>query len=441
MKILNKNIKFYAAIAAFSLIASCKPTINIDEPNTSNSQVNFSKYIAIGNSLTAGFADGGLYLSGQQNSFPNMLAEKMQRFGGGNFVTPYFTEAQRNGSGYIRLKALVNGQPVTEAVTTDLAIRGFVNNDRTKPLYTKFTGTEINNLGVPGMRLDMAFAAGMGTTAGNPYFERLLPDNDVTTYFTYSTTKNHTFFSFGLGNNDVLGYATNGGFTDGPTNTLTSTTLFTQLYTNYINALTANGQKGVVATIPDVTVTPFLNTVTTQLLEQGVSAKTQGVYSKIWIRTANGVRQATNEDLFALTFNTDTLGKAVIPGNPLTAGYGLVQANPLHDKHVLDKDEVIEVKNTINAYNQSIKTIASNKGLAVADVHAFLNKVKAGYNYNGVLITNKFITGNAFSLDGIHLTPMGYAIMANIFIDAINEKYGTALEKVDAAAYPAVLMP
>lgn len=77
----------------------------------------------------------------------------------------------------------------------------------------------------------------------------------------------------------------------------------------------------------------------------------------------------------------------------------------------------------------------------MADVHAFLNKVTTGYNYNGIAISNKFITGNAFSLDGIHLTPMGYAIMANIFIDAINAKYNTVLEKVDAAQYPAVLIP
>lgn len=68
MKIFNKNIKFYAAVAAVALVASCKPTIEIDSEKSDAQQVNFSKYIAIGNSLTAGFADGGLYLSGQQNS-------------------------------------------------------------------------------------------------------------------------------------------------------------------------------------------------------------------------------------------------------------------------------------------------------------------------------------------------------------------------------------
>lgn len=436
MKLLNKNIKLYAVLAAFGLIASCKPTIEVDEPKFNN-QVNFSKYIAIGNSLTAGYADGGLYLNGQINSFPNMIAEKMKRFDGGEFITPYFSEAQRNGSGYIRLKALVNGQPVTEAVTTDLAIRGV--NSAGKPLYTKYTGAEINNLGVPGMRLDMAFAEGVGTTAGNPFFERLLSDNNTTSYFTYSTTKNHTFFSFALGNNDVLGYAMNGAAASlDPTQTLISTAMFNRLYNNYINALTANGQKGVVATIPDVTAIPYFTTVTTKALLAAASAAAGTTVQAIYIQTATGVRPATDKDMFVLPFSTSgLLGKP----NAQNIPYGLHSSNPVESEYVLDQAEAALIQQRIIELNNIVKSVASNKNLALADVHEFFNKVKSGYNYNGVAINNKFITGNAFSLDGIHMTPMGYAIMANIFIDGINKKYGTALEKVDATLYPVVLMP
>lgn len=435
MKLFQKNINFYIALAAIGVVTSCKPTIEIDVP-ASNNQVNFSKYVAIGNSLTAGYADGGLYLSGQKNSFPNMIAEKMKRFGGGEFNTPYFTEAQHNGSGYIRLKALVNGQPVMETVTTDLAIRGL--NAAGDPLYTKYTG-EISNLGVPGMRLDMAFYPGVGTTAGNPFFERLLPDNDNTSYFTYATTKNHTFFSFALGNNDVLGYATNGAAAPtGPTNTLITTAVFTERYNQFITALTANNQKGVVATIPDVTATPYFTTVTNAALLAAASKAAGVTISALYIQTKTIPRIATDKDLFVLPFSSSgLLGVPNAQGYP----YGLDPRNPIADKYVLDQSEVVEVTTRINEINTVIKTIANNKGLAVADVHAFLNKVKSGYNYNGIAISNKFITGNAFSLDGIHLTPMGYAIMANIFIDAINSKYSTQLEKVDASEYPAVLIP
>jgi hypothetical protein len=146
MKTFQKNIKLYLGIATMAVFAaSCKPEISREfAPTTQN--VDFSKYIAVGNSLTAGFADGGLYLEGQQVAFPNLIAEKMKTHGGGEFATPFFSEAQSNGSGYIRLKALENGRPVTESVTDKLAYTA-------AGVLAKYTG-EINNFGIPGMRLE-----------------------------------------------------------------------------------------------------------------------------------------------------------------------------------------------------------------------------------------------------------------------------------------------
>lgn len=437
MKNFQKNIKLYVGLAALALVASCKPEITNDFEATNNGgNVDFSKYIAVGNSLTAGFADGGLYLEGQQVAFPNLVAEKMKNHGGGEFNTPFFSEAQSNGSGYIRLKDLVNGNPVTESVTDKVAYTG-------ANTLAKYDGGEIHNLGVPGMRIDHS---GVGVvSAANMYFKRLVPDTEVgsKSYQQFVTGRNHTFFTFWLGNNDVLGYASNGGYEDplDPTTAYTSEAVFKTVYTNFINLLTDKNQKGVLATIPDVTSVPFFTTVTTARIEAGVKALTQGAYEKIYITTANGVRTATSEDLFTLRFPTDTLGKAVVYGNPMTAGYGLIPQNPLHDKFVLDKDEIADIKARVNNLNTFIKEIANSKNLAVADANAMLTRLKTGINYNGVGVSSAFITGNAFSLDGIHLTPMGNAIMANLMIDAINAKYGTKLEKVDATGYRGVKMP
>jgi hypothetical protein len=66
-------------------------------------RADFTRYIAVGNSLTAGYADGGLYLEGQQNSYPSIIAKQMAAVGGGKFTQPLFTEAQANGSGYLKL--------------------------------------------------------------------------------------------------------------------------------------------------------------------------------------------------------------------------------------------------------------------------------------------------------------------------------------------------
>jgi hypothetical protein len=52
-----------------------------------------------------------------------------------------------------------------------------------------------------------------------------------------------------------------------------------------------------------------------------------------------------------------------------------------------------------------------------------------------------FITGNLFSLDGVHPTPRGYAIIANEMIKAINGKYQARIPTVDVTQYRAVLFP
>ncbi|MNF15111.1 hypothetical protein D3C80_2175830 [compost metagenome] len=51
-------------------------------------------------------------------------------------------------------------------------------------------------------------------------------------------------------------------------------------------------------------------------------------------------------------------------------------------------------------------------------------------------MSSSFATGGAFSLDGVHPSARGYGLIANIFIDAINEKYGSTLRHVDLAQYP-----
>lgn len=419
---------FLAAVILFA--AACKPEIDT-AVGTSAGQANFSKYIAVGNSLTSGFADGGLYLEGQKVAYPNLVAAQMATVGGGSFTSPFFTDAQANGSGYLSLTALVNGTPTITPVTANLAIR-----DATGKL-TKYTG-EVQNLGIPGMRVDLAFAPTFG--AANPYLERLLNDTQVGTvsYFQFIQGRNHTFFSLWLGNNDALGYATNGGVTTDATNVLTDKSTFALLYSNLVNALTAGGQKGVVGTIPDVTAIPYFNTVTVAALLNAAKAINPAA-AAIYIQTGTGaVRAATAEDLIRLPFQS-----AGLFGVPNASGlpYGLHPLNPIANNWVLDKDEIIKVKDYVISYNSTIKSLADSKGLAIADTYSYLNQVKTGLVIQGVGINSAFITGGAFSLDGVHLTPRGNAVIANVFIDAINGKYGSNIPTVDITQYRGVKFP
>ncbi|MGJ1433510.1 G-D-S-L family lipolytic protein [Sphingobacterium spiritivorum] len=435
-----KRNKLYVGLALLVLgVASCKPEIKDFTP-AAGGTANFSKYIAVGNSLTSGFADGGLYREGQQVAFTNLMAQQFKQVGGGEFTTPLFSEAQANGSGYIQLESLVNGQPVMKQITENLAYRS-----ASPKLLTKYTDP-IQNLGVPGMRLDLAFVPQFSSL--NMYFERLLPDDQVgkKTYFTYATEHDHTFFSFWLGNNDALGYATNGAVYNplDPTTKLTDLATFTGAYQNFINGLTAKGSQGVVATIPDVTAVPFFTTVTRTALLAAANAAAKAAnpnapeIKDIYIATKATPRAATDKDYFVLPFSSaGLLGKP----NGANIPYGLHPANPVADNFVLDEAEAAQVVTRINEFNAAIKSIATAKGLAVADVNAFLTSVKNGIRINGLAVSNKFITGNAFSLDGIHLTPIGNAIVANVFIDAINSKYGSSVSKVDVSQYRGVKLP
>lgn len=419
--------------AAILFTAACKPEIETPAGSTAG-QANFSKYIAVGNSLTSGYADGGLYLEGQKVAYPNLIAAKMATVGGSAFTSPFFTEEHSNGSGYIALTALVNGTPTLTPVTDKLAYR-----DAAKHL-DKYAG-EIQNLGIPGMRLDLSFDPSLTFSAANPYFERLLADAQVgkTNYFQFIQGRNHTFFSLWLGNNDVLGYALNGAVavTGDPTTTLTDKVTFASLYTNMLNALTANGQKGIVATIPDVTAIPYFNTVTVPALLAAAKAINPAA-TAVYIQTGTGtVRAATAEDLIRLPFQSAGLfGQGAIP-------YGLHPLNPIANNWVLDKEEVIKVKDYVNSYNSSIKSLATSKGLAIADTYNYFNQVAStdGINVQGVNLKSLFISGGAFSLDGIHLTPRGNAVIANVFIEAINAKYGATIPTVDITQYRGVKFP
>lgn len=443
---MNKFKNIFILTAGVLSFAACKPEFKT--PSATQGTADFSRYIAVGNSLTAGFADGGLYLEGQQNSYPAIIARQMQQIGGGTFTQPLFSDAQANGSGYIKLTGFdASGSPITANVTDQLAIRGTVTipGFGNVTTYTKYSG-DINNYGVPGIKLLNITYAPYGNLNG--YYERLLPGNagtNNTAYLDFVTAKTFTFFTNWLGNNDALGYATSGGAGD----VLTDKATFASLYTLLMARLTVTGQKGVVATIPDVTSIPYFNTVTPALILAGVQKANPSVQA-IFINaksnndntnTTYAARAATANDLIVLTFPRSKIGTLV----STVAGmlpYGLTPYSPIENQYVLDNNEVAITKDFVVSYNNTIKSIASSKGIAVADMYTFLNNIKAnGLVVDGININSNYISGGLFSLDGVHLTPRGYAIVANQFIKAANAQYNSNIPLANVASYRGVKLP
>lgn len=424
-------------LAMLLILAGCKKEPKPTNPNAGSAD--FSRYIAVGNSITAGYTNGGLYLEGQQAGYTNIIAKQLATAGGGSFSSPLFSPEQSNGSGHLTLAGInPDGSPNIVPVTDKLAIRGQTNvpGFGNVTLYTKYTG-QLNNYGVPGMKILYVNYAPYGNLNG--YYERLLPGvagTNNTAYLDFVTASPYTFFSLWLGNNDVLSYATGGGVGD----SLTDKTTFAALYNLSVNALTKNGAKGVVATIPDVTSFAFFNTITVKALLDAAK-KANPLFSAIYISALNPktgnyeTRAATANDLIMLTFNRSTLG-SVVGGLPL---YGLSPTNPLINKEVLDASEVALAKDYTLAYNAIIKAIADSKGLAFCDAYAVLTEIKAGTVIDGVPVSGAFLTGGVFSLDGVHLTARGNAIAANEFIKAINAKYSSKIALVAVSGYKGVL--
>lgn len=443
-------LKMLPALALLG-VAGCQA--DIDGPATATAgSANFTTYIAVGNSLTAGYQSGGLSRAGQLQSYPNILATQFAAAGGGTFTQPLFDPAYAHGSGYLKLTAIINGAPVTAPVTDSLAV--IAGSQRTGTnLLRKYTGTSNQNLGVPGIKVADVTTNGYGFNnplGYNPFFERLLPATQpaaLQSYLQYVqervSTLKPTFFSNWLGNNDVLGYASSGGAGD----VLTPVADFTTKYKQVLDVLTASGTKGILATIPNVTNVPLFTTVkaaTVKAAIRGNAALPNAASASLYIRTGTGtVREATDADYILLTAQA-VIGTGATQANPLPigVGYSATMANPLPSQYVLDSDEAQAVMTRTTDLNAVIRTEANGRGLALFDANVYFQGVAtSGYVTNGVNNGAGFIVGNLFSLDGVHPTPRGYALVANEMIKAINAKYGSTVQQVDAARYSGLLFP
>jgi len=169
-------------------------------------------------------------------------------------------------------------------------------------------------------------------------------------------------------------------------------------------------------------------------------------------------RQATADDLLVLT------SRALLDPDPLNQEYaaflisqgvppgdaGLLALNgityPLGDKWVLTSDESASVKTATDAYNASIDAVVAQKGLGFVDAQSLLEQLSdGGVASDGFVLTGDYVTGGAFSLDGIHLNARGYAFLANEFLKSIDETYGSNFEDagalVDIGEYPPLYGP
>ncbi len=445
--------KTLVLISIVAVAFSCRKS-QFDVVERTEGTADFTRYVSVGNSLTQGFQDGGLYSDGQEQSYPALIAQQMALVNTDmdDFLQP---TVYGNGSGYIHLEYISNELEVIQA--TDV---GGYAEDGTWAGWGG-VGLPYNNLAISGITLDQCVAmdateltvnnAVLGgielafppiSQPGNP-FARFLDfgDNPLLggtpiQYIDHVRNSNATFFTCWLGNNDILGYATSGGVSTSidlsfiglgtiEFNTLADPTEFGMKYDSVLTAFNSIGAKGICATIPDVTVVPYFNTFTVQSLKEDYG------YNSVYIEEADGdVRIATDADLILLTA-ADTI--------ELGAGSSMTQY--LEHAQVLDAEEVSATQAATVAVNAKIVQSAGQFDFAVVDMYTILNDLKPGVMYDGVEISPAYIQGAGFSLDGIHLTPKGYALVANEYINEINNHYGSNIPKLAIGEYRGIVFP
>jgi len=224
-------------------------------PNFTSGSADFSRFVAIGNSLTAGFSDNALFVKGQEVSFPNILAQRFALAGGGAFTQPLMND---DTGGLLLAGTPVAGPRLIFDAVNQVPVP-FSGMPTTE--ITSINPGPYNNMGVPGAKSFHLLAPGYGDLANfpggsNPYFIRMASSPSAT-MLADAMSQNPTFFSLWIGNNDVLGYATSGG--DG-TNPITDQAMFDGAMTAIVSTLAGNSQ-GIIANIPNVADAPFFTTI------------------------------------------------------------------------------------------------------------------------------------------------------------------------------------
>ena len=510
----------YIYLLAFSIgLISCNDDDRIlpEEtvlPELTSGSVDFSNYVAIGASFTAGFTDGGLFIASQENSFPNILSKEFTKVGGDNFVQPLMSD---NTGGILVGGNIARSYRLTfnSETATPQPLNAFLTGlGAPVPAITTEAGINIgsdfNNFGIPGAKSFHLIAPGY---AGfNPYYARIA-SAPAATVLGDAMAKNPTFFTLSeVGGNDVLGYALSGG--DG-TDLITplagpAGVGFDETFKTLVATLTSNGAKGVVTNVPYVNDLPHFTTVPFKPLSPlnplfgpqiptlntifgalngifdaidpsrriefseteasavvifdetlvDISAQIKGALNSsptfpTFIQSfglppaaaplvANLLgdaygqsRQATENDLLVLpsssvigTLNQSSLQNLIAAGlPPQLAGQFSAEGItlPLEDKWVLIPSEQDEIRSATDAYNIAIDDVVnSNNNIALVNLNTFLTEASTvGINFDGFNMNTDLVTGGAVSLDGFHLTARGYALMANKFLEAIDDKFGT----------------
>jgi len=411
-----------AAAASVGLGCSAAPPTEPDPAEPGNA--NYSVYVALGTSISAGWQSGGVVDRHQTRAFPALFARMV---GANRFDQPLVS-----GDGLPPLSRIVQfGPPLIIS-----------NAGRTPGTPTNAAlATAYHHLAVPFAILpDIADTSNYyNTTQGRALMFNLIQRHRGSLLAQVSTQINPapTFVTFEFGSNELLGPATRGLGTP----QIPAATWAVILHAT-LDGLQAAlpGARFALFTVPDVTTIPLVTTLPPLVL----GANGRPVTPPTPLLGPGNTPLVYGQDLILLT-----------AGPLLAAGYGYptgttsyVSGTPvpgngigLADSLVLSAAEITSLKTAVNAYNAAITSEANARGAALVDLAGLLRTASTtGLSIQGTTYTSAFLTGGLFSLDGVHPNDLAHAVLCNALVDAVNNKFGSNVQHTslsDAQTYRA----
>lgn len=354
----------------------------------------FARYVAIGNSITAGFQSNGISGNTQEESYAVLLANQM----GTSFNIPRMTPP---GCPPPWTRVFPTPQRVNNLPDDACALRA---DDPPPPV--------LNNVAVPGAEvIDVLDNQNPASNA-----------NALTTFILGGRTQieaaadaDPTFVSVWIGNNDVLGAAL-----AGDTDRITPTEAFESRYSDMMSQLDDIGPEGgVLIGVANVTLIPHLSPGAAF-----AQAEPQLQQLAPSFEVADNCSGSGAASLIPFRYSFGTLLPQALAGQEVTL-------DCLNAAPVLTPEEVATLDSTVRAFNAFIQQQAEARGWAFVNPNDLFAQPELRAqlppfpDINPLNDTPAF--GPLFSLDGVHPSAQSHRLVTDAVIDAINETYGTSI--------------
>ena len=403
---MNRFTKFATAAVVAALVLAA-PAFAVD----------FSRFVALGDSTGAGFTNASLNERHQVWSFPAIIARQAGVplcQPNAAATDPCFAQPLVTWPGIGPELQLVNLAP-TIAPAAGLG----------SPVMLNF-GRPYNNLSIPGATVG-AMLSLTGTEPQQPGEPTAVTMGrfilrGLGTAVNQAVAQDPTFAVVWLGNNDALSTM----FSGTPA-TLTPADTFATRFGAVINLLDATGADIVVGNIPTQPL-PYMLLIPTYIVDpttgqpvRDQDGNTIPLIAQLGDGSVGLIRPGSFVLLHAREFLATGYGLPNVPPFNLLPNAG----KPLPDNVVIDAAEYAAIVTRITEYNAAIQSVASTRGIPVADIKGLWTRIytPGGMHAGPITVGAAPLTGGFFGNDFFHPTDLGYLLIANEFIKAINAGY------------------